>query len=242
MAPRGAARDRAAAMIDLTKWPEADELIDSALALPAAERAAYVDSVASRDPTLGAALRAVLAEAAGDDGFLDPGGALSGALGGEIERTLGADETQPSLAVGDRIEHYEITGFIGRGGMGEVHRARDLRLDRDVAFKLLPAALRHRSRARRTLSPRGARAGVAQPSRYRRDPRHRGRAGDRGPRPRARRGADAGRASPGRCAVARRVALDRTSIGGSDRGRARARHPAQGPEAGQHQDRRRTRA
>ena len=126
-------------MIDLTKWPEADELIDCALALPADERAAYLDSVASRDPSLGAALRAVLAEAAGDDGFLDPGGALSGALGGEIERTLGADETQPSLAVGDRIEHYEITGFIGRGGMGEVHRARDLRLDRDVALKLLPA-------------------------------------------------------------------------------------------------------
>ena len=65
-------------MIDLTKWPEADELIDCALALPADERAAYIDSVASRDPSLGAALRAVLAEAAGDDGFLDPGGRAVG--------------------------------------------------------------------------------------------------------------------------------------------------------------------
>src|SRR5260370_14711463 len=44
------------------------------------------------------------------------------------------------LANGTRIGPYEITGFIGAGGMGEVFRARDTRLNRDVAVKLLPAS------------------------------------------------------------------------------------------------------
>ena len=36
------------------------------------------------------------------------------------------------------IDHYEILAIIGAGGMGEVYRARDSRLNRDVAIKVLP--------------------------------------------------------------------------------------------------------
>src|SRR6202453_5501792 len=46
-----------------------------------------------------------------------------------------------ALSVGDRIGPYEILAPIGAGGMGEVYRARDTKLDRDVAIKVLPAAL-----------------------------------------------------------------------------------------------------
>ena len=43
-----------------------------------------------------------------------------------------------TLAIGTRLEHYEIVAAIGAGGMGEVYRARDTKLGRDVAFKVLP--------------------------------------------------------------------------------------------------------
>jgi serine/threonine protein kinase len=44
------------------------------------------------------------------------------------------------LAPGTRFGPFEIAGLIGAGGMGEVYRARDTKLDRDVALKVLPAA------------------------------------------------------------------------------------------------------
>ena len=43
-----------------------------------------------------------------------------------------------SLNPGDRLSQYEVVEAIGAGGMGEVYRARDTRLDRDVAIKVLP--------------------------------------------------------------------------------------------------------
>jgi serine/threonine protein kinase len=45
------------------------------------------------------------------------------------------------LSVGDKLGHYEVLSLLGKGGMGEVYRAKDTKLDRQVAIKVLPAAL-----------------------------------------------------------------------------------------------------
>ena len=56
----------------------------------------------------------------------------------------------PALTPGMRLGAFEIEALIGAGGMGEVYRARDTRLDRTVAIKVLPAQVAARSGAARS--------------------------------------------------------------------------------------------
>src|SRR6188474_721175 len=81
------------------------------------------------------------------------------------------------LAAGTRLGPYEIAGPLGAGGMGEVYRARDTKLGRDVAIKVLPAVFADDA-ARMARFEREAGYGGVEPSEHRGDLRGRAAAGD----------------------------------------------------------------
>ena len=86
------------------------------------------------------------------------------------------DAARPSgrpLPAGTRIGPYEILGWLGAGGMGVVYRARDPRLARDVAIKLIPEALAADASRGRSLRAGGARGRPAQSPEHPRRLRHR---------------------------------------------------------------------
>jgi len=74
-----------------------------------------------------------------------------------------------SLSAGTRLESYEIVALLGAGGMGEVYRARDTTLNREVVLKIMPDAFCRGSGTAGTLHTRGADAGGAQSSAHRAD-------------------------------------------------------------------------
>jgi hypothetical protein len=117
----------------MNREDDVDRLLDEALEQPAEARKAFVDSRCANDPELRTLLEAVLRESDDDDPFLKEGGAFEGPLWEDVL-------TESSeLKAGARLGSYEIRGAIGSGGMGEVYRAHDRRLGRDVAIKILPS-------------------------------------------------------------------------------------------------------
>src|SRR6478672_3083693 len=70
-----------------------------------------------------------------------------------------------SLSPGDRIGRFEVLAGLGAGGMGEVYRARDPQLQREVAIKVLPAAFsRDPDRQRRFEQEARAAGGLNHPN------------------------------------------------------------------------------
>src|SRR5580692_5621372 len=72
-----------------------------------------------------------------------------------------------ALAIGTRLGPYEIQSSLGAGGRGEVYRATDTKLRRDIALKVLPGRYGSRSGAARALSSRGEGPRPTRPSEHR---------------------------------------------------------------------------
>src|SRR5262245_1508445 len=99
------------------RWRQISAIYNAALARAAADRTAYVSSACGGDDDLRREVELLLAQG---ESFL--------------ARPVG-------LPAGSRIGAYELIEVIGTGGMGIVYRARDLKLQRDVALNVLPEAV-----------------------------------------------------------------------------------------------------
>ncbi len=123
----------------MTRWSRVNDLFHAALARADADRDVFLAAECGSDAALRNDVKSLLAA-----------------------HDANAVSTSRSLmAVGTHVAGYEITGFVAAGAMGEVYRARDTKLGRDVALKILPAAFIPDS-DRRARFQRGATAGLAQ--------------------------------------------------------------------------------
>jgi serine/threonine protein kinase len=123
-------------------WTRVDALFHAALDRPPADRSAYVHAQSLGDESLRREVESLLAAHEDAEGFLEGGAEASLADG------LETDANPADVRPGGRLGAFEILDEIGAGGMGRVYRARDTRLDRFVAIKVLSPDVAHDPRSR----------------------------------------------------------------------------------------------
>ena len=124
------------------RWQQIEPILDEALALPVAERGLFLQRACNGDHSLRAEIETFFVEKSHADDFLEqPVFALPSDLKQVGISTQPNTIDTPSPLIGQQLGIYKIISLLGKGGMGEVYLARDTKLDREVAIKLLPQIL-----------------------------------------------------------------------------------------------------
>src|ERR1700722_847959 len=114
------------------RWQKIERLYDSALEREIGDRPAFLRRACAGDEVLREEGESLLAQEKKPDDL------WARSVLGEVAAEMFADQNRPPL-MGTTLGSYQIVSLLGVGGMGEVYQARDNRLQRTVAIKVLPA-------------------------------------------------------------------------------------------------------
>jgi len=120
----------------MNRWEEINRIWDAALELAEAQRPAFLEEACHGDGELRREVESLLSYDRQAQQFIDRPA---------LEVTAEKLAAEPPSLVGRKLGPYQILDILGAGGMGEVYRARDTRLNRMVAIKVLPRHLLERS-------------------------------------------------------------------------------------------------